>query len=526
MSDLTDIQAAASVKIVGSASDGTEGVPVPSDSLGNLQVTVIQNELVSINNSSTANLAASATFNGTSDSIKGYGSVCINFFATQACTIQVFQSTDNTNWDFVDSYSVAASTGDKRVYRALGLYVKVSVTNNGAIATTSLRLQTILSPMPSEEYSLGQKLMAQSVPVTMASDQPPMLVSPAPPSDRQSTGTIVALNGTVQIVCQGVASIIINLAGTWVAKIVFEGSIDGTTWFNATTLALSTNSQVLSATANGLYQVPSAGYLYVRVRASSFTSGTVNVNMEGNQGNFSVFAISASAGFNSKFSFGDVTTAASTTVPVRRTAYTEQTSNAQRSIASASANDTAAGTGARQVAIIYYTSTGDGPFSEIVTLNGTAYVNTVNTNICYVEDIQVVSVGSGGVNTGIITLKAAITGGGATIGTIGATDNQTFWSHHYIANGIVAHFTGISCGHNGTTVGSGALFNMTAKKLNVVTDPELQVSDFVRLYGQSSTFSRVYQSAITVIGPARVTIYVTPETTSSVVYRAAFDFFE
>lgn len=227
-----------------------------------------------------------------------------------------------------------------------------------------------------------------------------------------------------------------------------------------------------------------------------------------------------------EFTFGTVTLAAIANAVVRSTTYTEQTNNAQRSIASANANDTGAGTGARTVQITYYDQAFAGPFTETLTLNGTTYVNTVNTNICYIEHIQVLTVGSGGSNAGIITLKAATAGGGATIGTISVGVNQTLWAHHYVATGKTAYVTGISVSHNGTTVGSGGVFTLQSKKLNVANSVDIQISDFVRLYGQSSTFARIYQSALQVVGPARLSIWVLPETSSSTIYRAAIDYNE
>lgn len=234
----------------------------------------------------------------------------------------------------------------------------------------------------------------------------------------------------------------------------------------------------------------------------------------------------ALTGFGADFVFADVTLAATTQAVVRRTVYTEQTTNAQRSIASASANDTSAGTGARTVMIIYYDQTGAGPFTETLTLNGTTGVNTVSTTICFIENIEVLTVGSTGSNVGIITLYSAVAKGGVAIWTIAATDNQTFGAHHYVPTGKTCNITGMSCSHNGTTVGSGGLFVLKAKSLSNAAAAEVQVSDFVRLYGQSSTFGRVYSSPIQVVGPARVIAYVKPETASSTVYRAAFDFFE
>lgn len=229
---------------------------------------------------------------------------------------------------------------------------------------------------------------------------------------------------------------------------------------------------------------------------------------------------------NSGFSFGTVATSATTQVVVRATKYTQPATSAQRSIASASANDKAAGTGARTVRITYYTGTFTGPFTETLTMNGTTPVNTVATDIQYIEQIDVVTAGSGGVNAGIITLYNATAGGGGAIGTIAAGSNQTFWCHHYVATGETAYITGMSVSHNGTTVGSGGVFILRSIDLATANAIENQVSDFVRLYGQASTSTRNYGSPIIVPGPARITAYVTPETSSATTYRAAFDFFE
>jgi hypothetical protein len=223
---------------------------------------------------------------------------------------------------------------------------------------------------------------------------------------------------------------------------------------------------------------------------------------------------------------GYVTTSALTKVPVNATTYTEMTANGQRSIASSSANDTAAGTGARKVIITYLDVTGAGPYTEEVTLNGTSYVNTVATNICFIESIIVSSVGSGGVNAGTLTLKQNITGGGTTIVTITIGDKRTFMSKHYVPTGLYTYLTGLSACHNGTTVGSGAVFVIEALTLNVADAPSIQISDFVRLYGQSSIITRLWGSPVRIPGPARIQVYATPESTSTLIYRTALDFYD
>lgn len=239
-----------------------------------------------------------------------------------------------------------------------------------------------------------------------------------------------------------------------------------------------------------------------------------------------VTAPQSASSSTSGFASGYVNTAATTITSVRNSTYVEQVTNAQRSLLSASANDTSAGTGARTVRITYYDATYAGPFTDTITLNGVTPVNTNNSNLCYIEKMEVLTVGSGGSNAGSIALRAATAGGGTTIGSIGTSDNQTFWCHHYVPSGKTCSITSVSVCHNGTTVGSGGLFVVKAQTLNVSNSVDSQVTDFIRLYGQSSITPRVYGTAVRVTGPARITMYVTPETGSSTFYRSAFDFYD
>lgn len=228
---------------------------------------------------------------------------------------------------------------------------------------------------------------------------------------------------------------------------------------------------------------------------------------------------------NSAIAFGDVTTSATTTTIVRRTAYTEPGAAAAFSIKSSSASDAAAGTGARTIVITYADASVTALNTETVTLNGTTCVNSVTTNAKFFEEIAVATVGSTGSNVGIVTLYTG-TGCTTVVGTVAATDNEVFWAHHYVPTGKICNITGLSVSHNGTTVGSGAVFLIRATQLGVSGAVDDQVGDSHRLYGQSSTVARTYASPVRVSGPARVSVFVTPETASSTVYRASIDFFE
>jgi hypothetical protein len=224
----------------------------------------------------------------------------------------------------------------------------------------------------------------------------------------------------------------------------------------------------------------------------------------------------------SGFSFGDVPLSSITTSVVRRTTYTEQSTNATRSIASANANDSSAGTGARQVKITYYDQTGAGPFTTTVTTNGVTAVATSVSDICFIEKMEVVSVGSTGSNVGIITLFVNNAGGGGTIGTIAATDNRTFWAHHYTPISKTTFITSVSAVING----GAAIYILKAKTLNVSTAPEAQVSDFIRESAQAAIAVRNYGTPIQVVGPARILMYVTTEANTSLTYRGSFDYYD
>ena len=228
----------------------------------------------------------------------------------------------------------------------------------------------------------------------------------------------------------------------------------------------------------------------------------------------------------SGISVGYVTTSTTSQVVIRATTYTRQSSNAQRSLKSSSANDTAAGTGARTISLIYFDVNGNGPFFETVTLNGTTAVNTVNTNICFIEDILVLTVGSGGVNAGTISLYSTTAGGGTVIGSIAAGDNGTFWAHHYVPLGKIHNLSGMFASHNGTTAASGGVFVIRSLPLNITNAVESFTGDYLRLYGQSGSISRTFNIPFRITGPAQVTMYVVPESSSSVTYRGSFEYYE
>lgn len=223
--------------------------------------------------------------------------------------------------------------------------------------------------------------------------------------------------------------------------------------------------------------------------------------------------------------FGRLTTSATGSFfRMEATTYTEPGSAAQRSVGSSSASDTAAGTGARTVEITYYDNTLAGPFTETITLNGTTAVNTVSTTIRFIESLKIKTVGSTGSNVGTITLFGSTAGGGGTVGTIAATDNQTFWAHHYVPVSKSAALRTFLNGVRGGNQGGG----FHGRRINplLANDVEIQTTDELRVAAGSSSVLRVYDSPIVIAGPSKFTVFVFPEGSNTLTWHSSFDIVE
>lgn len=219
-------------------------------------------------------------------------------------------------------------------------------------------------------------------------------------------------------------------------------------------------------------------------------------------------------------------------IPLRSTVYTEQKTNGQRSVKSTNLNDTGiapGGNGARSVQIIYYDQEMTGPYMENVVLNGTTAVATSNQNICFIESMFVIGVGSAQSNQGSISLFANNTGTGTIIGSIGVGDivgsgavgdNQTLWAHHYVKEGKTCTIFTISGGTSGSQ--SGVEFLRVTNPIDP-TGVEKQITEaLVVAFAQNSVF-RVAGIPIRIPGPARITQYVV-STGTNTTFVGGFEF--
>lgn len=107
----------------------------------------LNNSLVSTANSTIVNLAAAAVFTGTSEDVTEYSTIMVSIFsshvsATDGLVMQ--QSSNGTDWDLIDAYSVPAASGKIFSIPVAARFYRLVYTN-GATLTTSLRIQTLFS---------------------------------------------------------------------------------------------------------------------------------------------------------------------------------------------------------------------------------------------------------------------------------------------------------------------------------------------------------------------------------------------
>ena len=144
-----------------------------------------------------------------------------------------------------------------------------------------------------------------------------------------------------------------------------------------------------------------------------------------------------SLGWNSTSVLGDVAQYLNTTQDLINAVSTGTTYY----LNSTSANDTAAGTGARTVRIVYLDSSGNQQV-RTDTLNGTTPVS-IGSGYSYFQWAEVASVGSGGVSAGNITISS--TNGAATTATtveyIAAGGNRSLSARYKVPTGYTAYIT-------------------------------------------------------------------------------------
>lgn len=155
MADLTDIQAAQSVKIVGSDSSGLETSAITSreDGAGKVGLSVelsSTNYVYSANNSTSVNLAANATFTGPVEDAIYQQALSVLCFSDQPGILTVNQYIDEAGLQNISQQVINITGGvgftDAPVMN--GNYFNVTFTNTGLVTTTNFAINIYQGTIP------------------------------------------------------------------------------------------------------------------------------------------------------------------------------------------------------------------------------------------------------------------------------------------------------------------------------------------------------------------------------------------
>jgi hypothetical protein len=112
--------------------------------------------------------------------------------------------------------------------------------------------------------------------------------------NRNISGTITATSNDCSVANSCVtllksandAAVALQITGTFSAGLTFEGSLDYVSagaaayWSNISAQPLNATAVVTGAASTGAWQIPATGLTGIRVRATSYTSGTVSIAMQ------------------------------------------------------------------------------------------------------------------------------------------------------------------------------------------------------------------------------------------------------
>lgn len=223
--------------------------------------------------------------------------------------------------------------------------------------------------------------------------------------------------------------------------------------------------------------------------------------------------------------FGNLTSTSASEVLVSSRAYAEQGAQAQRSMVSTSAIDSdALATGARVVRINYLNSAYELKFEDVV-MNGILPVDTIATDIRFIESLEVIK---GVAAAGALKLMTLAAGLGVEFAGIGVSTTQSFMCHHYVPAGKQCFVQ-----NWGATVDDEASMKLTGQDM---TTPQTtlvdRIIDLEKLFDGNPTpptrinFQRGFDGGLALQEKTYVRVTVVPNQASSTTTRSWLNLYE
>lgn len=258
-------------------------------------------DLVSTANSSTSTLTSGSVFTGTAENIAQYKQIQISVISDVASGtngLSIQQSSNGTNWDIVDTYTVAAATGVTVSLGVAASYFRIVYTNGGT-NQASFRLQTVYKTGEAKSSSQRpQDARSNEIDTEETSSYNMVYDSVAGVWNRLQTTDLpitgqLAQTATVNNIltttagasptdCLGYRTISVQVVSTGSGgTYIFEGSNDNTnfqalTVFSITSLPGTTIAAAITATSSSLIYHAPITTRYIRLRiATTITGGSI-----------------------------------------------------------------------------------------------------------------------------------------------------------------------------------------------------------------------------------------------------------
>lgn len=102
-----------------------------------------------------------------------------------------------------------------------------------------------------------------------------------PEYSKQITGAFTANGEVLDITSANKGTTTIQVTGTWVGTIILEISNDNSNWLSTDLIKLDLKTEIPDIKSNGIYTVNTNSFANIRLRTTSWTSGTANISTYG-----------------------------------------------------------------------------------------------------------------------------------------------------------------------------------------------------------------------------------------------------
>jgi hypothetical protein len=210
----------------------------------------------------------------------GCSVIVFNVTGTWVATLTPEATVDGTNWFAINAYVPSSNSTIGELFSNSQIYVGC-----GGFAQVRLIATAFTSGTVAIAYdaSSGNGALLQEIASNTAASS----------SDFQVTGTITALNGNVAVSGQGVYTVSVSITGTWVATLQAQGQLADGNWQQIPIYLVNTTlpyQPSFTITANGTYLITGGAYTNIRIIATAYTSGTVDISLDGSLAQQTIFA--------------------------------------------------------------------------------------------------------------------------------------------------------------------------------------------------------------------------------------------